>query len=990
MTWANQLRMLVQQFEQLGSVVGGTLVNAFKPLITVLNNVMQKVISFAKTVANALGAIFGWTIQIDSGGMANDFEAAGTAAEDMADGTGDAAKNAKKLSKYIAAWHEVNNMTTDDSNKKGSGSGGGAGDLGDLSGYQANLVKTDGLLQKYESEIDTLRKLGKYIGDTLSDTMESINWDAVYEKARNFGTGLADFLNGLFVDTSLFSSLGKTIAGSLNTALHFLDSFGEKFEWKNFGKSIAKGINAFFKKFDFELLSKTLNVWAKGILDAAISAVSNTNWLLIGKEIGTFLEGIDFLEIGKKVGKLLWEAINSGISIWSGMFSIAPIETTILSVVAALYISESVIKNLNAAKNALANIQAGLSNLASAALAHPILAIGAAILVLANAVYVMEKNWKNEMAEQYSEFISNMAPGTEKIKEHTEELKRFAQTTGELEAKASGEAASLDILKEKYLELADKANLTNEEQNLLKYYAEELIKSVPKLANVIDKTTGKYSGQREELIKLVDAQKEYQLAIAYGEMLSDYNKKLAEATINLKQVNAERQKLTTEYSNMLSVQETAISQYWSEAKLVEETGMTYSELAKKISFTEQAINDNRSAYVEYKDALSDVKESIGYVEEELSKSQTAYAKTQEAIDAMDFSKMSVDAINAIDELHGIWGSDGVQILGQDAVKIYEEIQNGLNPGDDGYYTLASGQMVRYGEGLTDNVSNAVSTLTDEMLDEINHTLAPQGKAAFYENGKLFIGELVSGSNSVKKDLNNAFSGYAAYSAEGFKNRMEEISRKTMPSVMSDFAKNGIMNPFTKTMGINSPSRVFQQYGAYTVEGFNNGISSSQQSTHGVIRTWVDKISGWFTDLLDIHSPSKLFSEYGLFTVEGFNSGISDNERASYAVVGGWANGISDVFNKKLDLSVPDTDFTPKMNFDSGKLSTTMHDEIDVKMAEYSYQMRQLQQSIETQNQILEEMNAKGLVFDDNAMVKKYQTAATKFRRQTGRQLGIAY
>ena len=87
-SWANQLRMLVQQFEQLGSVVGGTLVNAFKPLITVLNNVMQKVISFAKTVANALGAIFGWTIQIDSGGMANDFEAAGTAAEDMADGTG--------------------------------------------------------------------------------------------------------------------------------------------------------------------------------------------------------------------------------------------------------------------------------------------------------------------------------------------------------------------------------------------------------------------------------------------------------------------------------------------------------------------------------------------------------------------------------------------------------------------------------------------------------------------------------------------------------------------------------------------------------------------------------------------------------------------------------------------------------------------------------------------------------------------------------------
>ena len=90
-----------------------------------LNSVMEKVIQFAKTVANALGAIFGWTIEIDSGGIANDFENAGAGADEMADGTGDAADNAKKLSKYIAGWQEVNNMTTDDSKKKGSGGAGG-------------------------------------------------------------------------------------------------------------------------------------------------------------------------------------------------------------------------------------------------------------------------------------------------------------------------------------------------------------------------------------------------------------------------------------------------------------------------------------------------------------------------------------------------------------------------------------------------------------------------------------------------------------------------------------------------------------------------------------------------------------------------------------------------------------------------------------------------------------------------------------------------
>ena len=125
---------------------------------------------------------------------------------------------------------------------------------------------------------------------------------------------------------------------------------------------------------------------------------------------------------------------------------------------------------------------------------------------------------------------------------------------------------------------------------------------------------------------------------------------------------------------------------------------------------------------------------------------------------------------------------------------------------------------------------------------------------------------------------------------------------------------------------------------------------------------------------------------------GLGNGMSDKFSDIYKQVENFTDNIAktQISIPKLDLSVPDTDFMPKMNFDSGKLSTTMRDEIDVKMAEYSYQMRQLQQSIEEQNTILAEMNAKGLVFDDTTFQRKYQTAATKYRRQTGRQLGIAY
>lgn len=141
----------------------------------------------------------------------------------------------------------------------GSGSGGSGGG-GAGGGVDSSLKKTDGLIEKYKSSIKDLYSLGKYIGDALASAMESIDWKKIYQKADNFGKGLADFLNGL-ISPRLFYDLGATIAGSLNTALHFLNSFGTTFDWTNFGLSIANGINGFFENFDFALLAKTINAW---------------------------------------------------------------------------------------------------------------------------------------------------------------------------------------------------------------------------------------------------------------------------------------------------------------------------------------------------------------------------------------------------------------------------------------------------------------------------------------------------------------------------------------------------------------------------------------------------------------------------------------------------------------------------------------------------------------------------------------------------------
>lgn len=311
-TWANSVRVLKQEFQAWGSIIGSVIINALKPFVQALNKVMLKVISFTKTVADALGAIFGWTIEISGRGATAD------GMEDIADGVGDIGDNAdssnkkaQKLKKTLLSIDEIHALDDNSDSGSGGGSGsGGSGGGGAGSGVDSSLKKTDGLLEKYKSSIKDLYSLGKYIGDALASAMESIDWKKIYQKADNFGKGLADFLNGL-ISPRLFYDLGATIAGSLNTALHFLNSFGTTFDWTNFGLSIANGINGFFENFDFALLAKTINAWVQGIYTMLTTAIKNVSWKDVLKGITDFLSNLDIKTVEIIVGTLLIKKIIS-------------------------------------------------------------------------------------------------------------------------------------------------------------------------------------------------------------------------------------------------------------------------------------------------------------------------------------------------------------------------------------------------------------------------------------------------------------------------------------------------------------------------------------------------------------------------------------------------------------------------------------------------------------------------------------------------------
>lgn len=312
MTWANQIRILRQQFEVLGRTIGDVLVNTFRPLVVWLNTAMEQVIAFAETIGNALGKIFGWQIMHTPASNAADVYATLTdsledtagAGDDTSSSLQDATKAAEDYKNTVLGFDELNklNDVSERTSTPSSGSGGGSGAPSSAglnpvsaSGADFTSIKQPTWFEDYKSEIDSLRELGDYINTALTDAMNRIKWEEIYAKASGFGTGLANFLNGL-ISPGLFSAVASTISSSLNTALHFLDRFGNTFSWTNFGNSISAGLITFFETFDWKLAAKDFLTLTGGISTAIGAALDSFNasngFELVGTKVGGYVKDV--------------------------------------------------------------------------------------------------------------------------------------------------------------------------------------------------------------------------------------------------------------------------------------------------------------------------------------------------------------------------------------------------------------------------------------------------------------------------------------------------------------------------------------------------------------------------------------------------------------------------------------------------------------------------------------------------------------------------
>lgn len=149
-TWANQVRILQEQFKQLLGIIGNGLIAVLTPVIQVINMIIGKLITLANVIAGVFGKLFGkksGAKQASAG-----FTAAGDSAKKATASTGGLNKSlkgtegqAKKTAKALgslASFDEINTISASDSSGSGGSGGSGAGGAGG-GGYDVGSIDWD-------------------------------------------------------------------------------------------------------------------------------------------------------------------------------------------------------------------------------------------------------------------------------------------------------------------------------------------------------------------------------------------------------------------------------------------------------------------------------------------------------------------------------------------------------------------------------------------------------------------------------------------------------------------------------------------------------------------------------------------------------------------------------------------------------------------------------------------------------------------------------
>lgn len=336
--WANQVRVLSLQFQSLKATIGQGLINAFTPVIKVINTILAKLQTLAAYFKAFTVALFG-----DAGGgntVADTMDSAAGSSGTVADNMDKAAGAAKKMKEYTIGIDELNVLNPDDGgggSGGGDGGGGGVPDFGDMSGELFGDVTVN---PEIEKAVDRLRKMLDDLKNAAKPTIDALKrlWDEGLSLLGHFTwTALEDFWNYFLVPLGSWA-LGEGLPRFIDITNDFFktinwDKINEALRnfWKAlepFAENVGEGLLDFYEDLS-DLGAAFINAVVPGGLNAladALDRIDDEQAKKIGYGLGVLATGLAGLKIaGIAAGGItaLGNAIRTfpGVGIITGLFS---------------------------------------------------------------------------------------------------------------------------------------------------------------------------------------------------------------------------------------------------------------------------------------------------------------------------------------------------------------------------------------------------------------------------------------------------------------------------------------------------------------------------------------------------------------------------------------------------------------------------------------------------------------------------------------------
>ena len=196
------------------------------------------------------------------------------------------------------------------------------------SGYKDTSDGLEDISDGYQDVADSAKKA------TLSlmgfDEINKLQDDTSSSKSSSGGGSSIDLTDDIAKAAADYEAAwNKAFANMENSAVAWADKIEKALE----------PVRKIFKDFaigDFYAAGQDTSNLVAGIFNWFADAIDKVDWYGIGKKMGDYLAGIDWVEVLSSVGRAIWEAIKAAIEIWQGLFQSAPVETTIMSVLGVM------------------------------------------------------------------------------------------------------------------------------------------------------------------------------------------------------------------------------------------------------------------------------------------------------------------------------------------------------------------------------------------------------------------------------------------------------------------------------------------------------------------------------------------------------------------------------------------------------------------------------------------------------------------------------